>query len=105
VLFARQRQLQPEMVYELASPYVSRAQLERCVADPATQTKLDADVALAESYGITGTPLVLINGRQGSPSAPFLYAIVMTKGSPDDPAFELLPPPVAGAGGHEGHAH
>ncbi len=105
VLFERQRQLQPEMVYELASPYVPRAQLERCIADPATQSKLDSDVALAESYGITGTPLVLINGRQGSPSAPFLYAMVLTKGSAQDPAFDLLPPPSLGAPGHDGHAH
>lgn len=93
VLFARQRGLGPDLLYELASPYVPRAQLERCVNDPATQTKLDADVALAESYGITGTPLVLVNGRQGVPSAPFLYAMVLTRGAADDPAFDLLPPP------------
>lgn len=93
VLFKSQRRLQPDMVYELASPYVPRAQLERCVADPATQTKLEADVALAKSYGIGGTPLVLVNGRQGSPHAPFLYSMVLTRGSASDPAFELLPPP------------
>lgn len=93
LLFKRQRQLQPDMVFDLASPYVPRAQLERCVADPATQQKLDTDVALAESYGITGTPLVLVNGRQGAPTAPFLYSMVLARGSADDPAFELLPPP------------
>jgi serine/threonine-protein kinase len=104
VLFKRQRQLQPDMVYELASPYVPRAQLERCVNDPATQSKLDADVALGESYGITGTPLVLVNGRQGTPTAPFLYSMVLTRGSADDPAFDLLPPPNPMAGAHN-HDH
>lgn len=107
VLFARQRQLEPNLVFDLASPYVARAELERCIADPATQKKLDADVTLAESFGITGTPLVLLNGRQVAPAAPLLYALITTKGSPDDPAFALLPRPnPTGAGdGHEGHDH
>jgi serine/threonine-protein kinase len=106
VLFARQRQLDPDLVFELASPYVSRAALSSCIADPATQRKLDADVALAESFGITGTPLVLLNGRRVAPSAPLLFALITTKGSPDDPAFELLPPPNPATGGeHDGHDH
>ncbi len=100
VLFARQRQLQPDLVFELASPYIARAQLERCVADPATQKKLDADVALAKSYDISGTPLVLVNGRKGSAGAAFLYTMALTKGSPDDPGFALLPPSDPGS-----HAH
>jgi serine/threonine-protein kinase len=104
VLFARQRQLAPDLVFDLASPYISRDDLQRCIADPATQKKLDADITLAESHGITGTPLVLLNGRQVSPFAPLLFALVTTKGSPDDPAFDLLPPPNPMAG-DDGHGH
>ena len=40
-----------------------------------------------------GTPLVLVNGRRGAAFGPFLYAMVLTKGSPDHPAFAGLPPP------------
>jgi protein-disulfide isomerase len=89
-LFAEQRSLTPERVYALAGG--DRAALDACVASPDTASKLAGDVALAEQYSPDGTPLVLVNGRPGSAMPPFLYAIVLARGSPDHPAFSVLPP-------------
>lgn len=89
-LFAEQRTLTPERVYELAAG--DRAALDACVSSPATASKLEGDIALAEQYSPDGTPLVLVNGRLGSAMPPFLFAIVLARGSPDHPAFSVLPP-------------
>jgi serine/threonine-protein kinase len=94
LLFARQAQLDVRAVFDLAGPYASPSTLQRCIADPATQAKLDADIALAQRYDIRGrTPLVLVNGRRGLGLAPFLYAMVLTGGSADHAAFDNLPAP------------
>jgi hypothetical protein len=92
-LFAEQRTLTTDRVYVLAAPYGTRAALEACVASEETARKLAADVALAARYEPEGTPLVLVNGRLGSALPPFLYAIVLARGSADHPAFASLPPP------------
>jgi protein-disulfide isomerase len=89
-LFAEQGTLTGERVYELAGG--DRKALEACVASAETQSKLEGDVALAEQYSPDGTPLVLVNGRAASAMPPFLYAIVLAGGSPDHPAFSVLPP-------------
>lgn len=92
-LFASQKSLTSERVFEIAKPYSSRPPLEACVASPETRTKLEADVALAGRYDPDGTPIVLINGRRGTSFGPFLYAMVLTRGSDSHPAFATLPPP------------
>jgi serine/threonine-protein kinase len=92
-LFASQRPLTPERVLELAATHVDRESLEACVAAAETQAKLEQDVALAARYDPDGTPIVAVNGRRGTSFAPFLYVIVLTRGSPDHPAFAKLPPP------------
>ena len=40
-----------------------------------------------------GTPIVIVNGREGTPAPPFLYAMVLAGGNADLPAFSKLPPP------------
>jgi serine/threonine-protein kinase len=65
----------------------------RCAASAETQTKLQDDVALASRFDPEGTPIVLVNGRKGTSFAPFLYAMVLTRGAPYHSAFALLPPP------------
>jgi serine/threonine-protein kinase len=92
-LFARQRELDEALIYRLAEPGMSRAELEACVASSETLRKLAADVAWADSLGIEGTPLVLVNGRRATSFAPFLLAITLTEGDADHPAFAGLPPP------------
>ncbi len=92
-LFAEQRTLTTDRVYALAAPYAPRAALEACLASEETARKLADDVALAARYEPEGTPIVLVNGRLGSALPPFLFAIVLARGSADHPAFASLPPP------------
>jgi serine/threonine-protein kinase len=92
-LFARRGTLTAAEVYALADGLVSRPRLEACVASPETQAKLRADVDLAARYEIDGTPLVLLNGRKGTSFPPFLYAMILTGGRSDHPAFGNLPAP------------
>jgi serine/threonine-protein kinase len=92
-LFARQKGLTREKVLEIAAPLLSRAALTACLDAAPTRAKLEEDVATASAYDTDGTPLVVVNGRRGTSFGPFLYAMVLTKGAPDHPAFESLPPP------------
>lgn len=92
-LYRNQRQLDDGLVYRLAEPFVDRGELERCVESPETEAKLQADVAYAWRYRPHGTPVVLVNGRQGTSFGPFLYAIVLARGDADHPAFAALPAP------------
>ncbi len=93
VLFARQRDLTSEQVYELAAPFIDRDTLTQCVSSEATERKLVEDVDYAWLYEPHGTPLVLIDGREGNPFPAFLYAVILAGGDPDHPAFASLPTP------------
>ena len=92
-LFARQRSLTVDQVYALAAPYKPRPQMEACVTSAQTQAVIEEDAREATRHDFDGTPLVLVNGRKGSSYGPFLYAMVLTGGVPDHPAFASLPPP------------
>ena len=92
-LFARQRSLTVDQVYALAAPYKPRPAMEACVTSPETQARIEEDAREATRHEFDGTPLVLVNGRKGSAYGPFLYAMVLTRGVPDHPAFANLPAP------------
>jgi serine/threonine-protein kinase len=92
-LFENQEGLTPERVYALAEPYAERGALEACVASAQTSSKLEDDIRLAAQYDPDGTPIVLVNGRQGTSFGPFLYAMVLARGAAAHPAFDVLPPP------------
>lgn len=92
-LFNNQAALTEKQVYELAAPYVSWPDLERCVESPNTQAKLADDLTLAYRYHPKGVPLVLVNGRRGTSFEPFLRAMVLTRGVAAHPAFDVLPEP------------
>ena len=79
---------------------MSRPELERCVASPEVAQELAEDVDYAWEFEPDGTPLVLVNGRRGTSFGPFLYAMVLTGGDPEHPAFEALPPPNPAAHSH-----
>jgi serine/threonine-protein kinase len=55
-------------------------------------------------FDIQGTPLVLVNGREVQPVPPLLYALVLTGGAWQHPAFAELPPPRPAGQGHDSHA-
>lgn len=92
-LFAEQEHLTDERVYALASGYLPRAEIEACVLDPATDTKLRGDIAWAVEHEIPGTPLVLVNGRKAPASPGLLYALILAGGDPADPALRALEAP------------
>jgi len=92
-LFENQKALTREKVFELARPFASRAELEQCLADPATRSRLEEDIHAAARYEPDGTPIVAVNGRRGTSFGPFLYAMVLTRGIANHPAFANLPPP------------
>ena len=91
-LFAEQESLTADRVFALAAPHLPRRDLEACLASEATAAKLRADIDLASRYDPDGTPIVVVNGRRGTSFGPFLYALVLTRGSADHPAFASLPP-------------
>ena len=85
-------ELTEELVMELAEAFLPRDRLDICLASPETSALLEEDIELAWRLEPRGTPLVVVNGREGSPFPPFLYAIVLAEGDPGHPAFEDLPP-------------
>jgi serine/threonine-protein kinase len=93
LLFAEQKTLTRDRVFAIAAPHLPRREMEACVASPVTAEKLREDLAIASRYDPDGTPIVLVNGRQATSFAPFLYAMVLTYGRADHPAFASLPPP------------
>jgi serine/threonine-protein kinase len=92
-LFARQSSLTAEDVFALAEPLQSKAALQQCIASEETSRKLSEDIFLAMKYEPEGTPLVLINGKKAASYPPFLYAMLLTNGAADHPAFRALPKP------------
>jgi serine/threonine-protein kinase len=93
VLFGNQAELTPERVFDLASSYLPRTELQACVASADTARKLREDIEAAARYEPDGTPIVAVNGRRGTSFAPFLLAMVLTGGAEAHPAFAGLPAP------------
>jgi len=65
-----------------------REALEACVTSRETEARLAQDVAYGRLFDPKGTPLVIVNGRQGSPLPPFLYAIILAGGDPEAKGFD-----------------
>ena len=95
-LYARQRDLSVDKIYELAARLRPRAALEACAASPETEAKLQGDIAWAVEHHISGTPLVLVNGRKASGFPAFLWALVLAGGDPSHASFAALPQPKGG---------
>jgi serine/threonine-protein kinase len=92
-LYARQGELDADLVYSLAARLRPRAELEACAASPATEAELQGDIASAAALGIQGTPFVLVNGRRASGFPAFLWALVLAGGDAGHPSFAALPSP------------
>ncbi len=92
-LFIEQSSLTKERILEIASQGVTtRAALDKCLASPETDAKLKDDIAYAMKFSPRGTPIVLINGREGTAVPSFLFAMAMSNANPNSPAFSRLPP-------------
>ena len=92
-LFAEQASLTKERMLEIASQgLTSRAALDKCLASPETDAKLREDISYAMKFSPRGTPIVLINGREGPFVPTFLFAMAMANANPNSSAFSKLPP-------------
>jgi serine/threonine-protein kinase len=69
----------------------SRTQLEACMDSPDALARLHADIALAQSHGIRGTPFFLLNGKPVGFAPSFWTAMVLAKGHAEDAAFTAAP--------------
>jgi len=93
-LFENQRGLSSvDDIYKIAETFRPRAELEACIQSAETKQKLKADVAYAMRTNPEGTPIVLVNGRKANGFGPLLFALIMTGGSGQHPAFAKLAPP------------
>lgn len=91
-LFAKQQGLTSREAMRIASQILPAEQIGACLDAASTKAKLDADVASASQFDSDGTPIVVVNGRKGTSFGPFLYAMVLTRGQAEHPAFAALPP-------------
>jgi serine/threonine-protein kinase len=93
-LFTAQADLtSKDKVLEIASSgSMKRPALESCMASPETAKKLQDDIDQAMKFNLQGTPLVVLNGREGFAMPTFLYAMTLTGGESTSPAFDALPP-------------
>ncbi len=92
-LFGAQKNLSPALLMEIASHGMPREQLQQCIASPATEARLQEDIAYAMATNPDGTPILLLNGRVTPPARSFVYGMVMAKGDPNAKLFQQLPPP------------
>ena len=99
-LFTRQAGLTREAVLAVASAFQSPEALAACIASPATRATLERDLEAAAPFDSDGTPIVAVNGRRGTSFGPFLYAMILTQGDGENPAFDVLP-----AGNPAAHLH
>jgi len=99
-LFEKQEGLTRDKAMEIARRFVPAAALNSCLDGASARTALEQDIAAAGRFDSDGTPIVAINGRKATSFAPFLYAMVLTRGNPEHPAFAALP-----AGDPTAHLH
>ena len=96
-MFKEQASLTLNRIWTIATRDDSarRKTLAGCVNSPATAVALKEDIDLAEKYQLEGTPLVVINGRKGTPVPAFIFGLIMAAGKDTDPGFLVLPAPSA----------
>jgi serine/threonine-protein kinase len=92
--FENQQQLDQGMMVAIARRNgIDTDKVLECIKSPATEARLKEDIAYARLHNITGTPLVLLNGKQAPPAPAFILGMVLAGGNADAPWFLKLPPP------------
>jgi len=107
-IFANQQSLRTtEGLLQIVSKVTGRSTdaIKLCIDLPETQAKLSDDIIYAKRYGLQGTPLVLLNGREAFPSAGFILGMAMSDGDVNAPYFKNLPEPPPEDDDHAGHGH
>ncbi len=92
--FASQSKLNPNLLWELAAKQSTDINaLRGCVDSADTANRIAEDIAYANGHGIQGTPFTVINGRAAPAVPAVLYTLILTGGTLDHPALQMLPPP------------
>lgn len=104
VLFANQQALTDADLEKYAATLgLDAAKFKACRADPATETKVNADAAAARKAGLTGTPAFFVNGILVSGARPiddftkWIDAEIAAKGGSAAPATPAQAPPAPAA--------
>lgn len=96
-MFASQMSLTRPMVIEYAAEAgMPKKDLEACLTSAETAKKLQDDVNLGIAYGLNGTPLVIVNGRETHGYPEFLYALIIANGDGNAQGWSVLPKAVGG---------
>ena len=90
-LFTQGRNITKASIYQTALEYMAKDKLEACLNHPETDQKLQEDITYAKEHNIHGTPLLLFNGRKAPPLGPFIFAMILSEGNENHPAFSILP--------------
>ncbi len=95
-LFANQQRLDQGVMMAIATRYGAEPMvINACIASEDTAARLKQDIEYAAKYGIQGTPMVILNGRETPPAPAFLLGMILSGGDVDAPFFKRLPPPPA----------
>ncbi|MBL4851080.1 MAG: thioredoxin domain-containing protein [Gammaproteobacteria bacterium] len=102
--FANQKQLNTEMMRDIIRDHdVDMIKLTVCIDSAATAKALATDIAMAQEHDISGTPLLVMNGRTLTVMPHLIYSLILSGG--DDAAVEFSQLPKAKPISHEGHDH
>ncbi len=94
-LFDNQQSLTREKILEIAAKGSGKSTdaLLECVTSPETAARLNQDIEYAMRFQISGTPLILVNGKSSAPAPMFLLGLAIAKGDPNASVFDTFPPP------------
>ncbi len=102
--FANQKQLNTEMMRDIIRDHeVDMIKLTACINSQATEKALATDIAMAQEHDISGTPLLVMNGRALTVMPHLIYSLILSAGN--DAAAEFSQLPKAKPISHEGHDH
>jgi len=102
--FANQKQLTTNMIRDIIRDHeVDMVALTACIESETTANTLAIDIAMAQDHGISGTPLVVMNGRSLTAMPHLIYGLILSGG--DDAAAEFSRLPTPEPISHDGHDH
>ncbi len=102
--FANQKQLSTDLIKDIIRDHqVDMIQLQACLESDETEQDLLNDIAMARQHNISGTPLLVMNGKALTAMPHLIYSLILSKGDTESTAFKSLPSPQEIS--HEGHNH
>ncbi len=91
-LFANQKQLSTDMIRDIIRDHeVDMIKLAACIESDATRQTLATDITMAQDHNISGTPLVVMNGRPLTAMPHLIYSLILSAGNDAAPEFAILP--------------